>query len=267
MPALREVQDAVRRSLVDGEDRLAAGYIVGDGLAPERRLAVYRNTFLGNLASALRLSYPAVHRLVGADFFEGAALRFAGEQPPRSGYLDEYGGAFPDFLARYPPAALLAYLPDVARLEWAVNRALHAPDVEPLDVTRLAAVDASVHDRVRFIAHPSVSLLGADYPVDAIWRAVLARDDAALAAIDVAAGPVQLLVQRKVMGVDVTRLDRHAWNFACALCAGEPLGAALDTTGDARAATWLAEHLAAGRFIAFRLADTVVDCSSRETLS
>ena len=45
---------------------------------------------------------------------------------------------FPEFLARFPPAASLAYIADVARLEWAVNRALHAPDAAPLDVARLA---------------------------------------------------------------------------------------------------------------------------------
>ena len=32
------------------------------------------------------------------------------------------------------PAAALAYLADVARLEWAVSRAIHAADREPLDL-------------------------------------------------------------------------------------------------------------------------------------
>lgn len=267
MPSLREIQDAFRISLVEREDRLASAYIVGDGLAPERRLAVYRNTFVGNLANALRLSYPAVHRLVGAEFFEGAAQIFVREQPPRSGYLDKYGAGFPDFLARFAPAGALAYLPDVARLEWAVSRALHAPDVAPLDVTRLATLDASDHDRVRFLAHPSVSLLVADYPVDSIWRAVLARDDTALGAIDPAAGPVRLIIQRLVTGVDVTRLDECAWGFAAALCAGEPLGQALDAVDDANAAAWLGEHLSAGRFVEFSLADPVVHSLLQETLS
>lgn len=267
MPSLRDVQDAIRMSLVEREDRLAAAYIVGAGLAPERRLAVYRNTFLANLANALRLSYPAVHRLVGAEFFDGTAHIYVQQQPPRSSYLDEYGVGFPDFLARFPPAASLPYLPDVARLEWAVSRALHAPDVEPLDVTRLGTLDASDHDRVRFVPHPSVSLLVANYPVDAIWHAVLARDDAALGAIDLAAGPVRLMVQRRVTGVDVTRLDRRPWDFAAALCAGEPLRRALDAAGDANAAAWLGEHFTAGRFIAFSLADTAVHPSLQETPS
>src|SRR5439155_20054249 len=201
MPSLRELQNAVRTSLVERDDSVAASYIVDDGLAPERRLSVYRNTFASNLVNALRLSYPAVHRLVGDEFFEVAAHVFVHERPPVSAYLDEYGAEFAEFLARFPPAASLGYLADVARIEWAVNRALHAPDAEPLDVTRLAALEQNDHDRVRFVPHPSVSLVSANYPVDAIWRAVLAQDDSALAAIDLAAGGCLLLVERLATGV------------------------------------------------------------------
>src|SRR5262249_30349874 len=138
MPSLLEVQQAIRVSLVEHNDLQAAACIVGDGLAPEDRLAIYRNTFVSNSVSALRLSYPAVYRLVGGEFFEGAAHIFVHERPPVGAYLDEYGAAFPEFLARFPPAASLVYLPDVARLEWAVNRALHAADVEPLEMADLA---------------------------------------------------------------------------------------------------------------------------------
>ena len=60
MQSLRELQCAVRRSLVEHDDGAAAMHILSSGLAPEQRLAIYRNTFDGNLANALRLSFPAV---------------------------------------------------------------------------------------------------------------------------------------------------------------------------------------------------------------
>lgn len=263
MPSLRELQHAIRKSLVERDDTIAVDWIVADGLAPERRLSVYRNTFASNLSNALRLSFPAVHRLVGAEFFEGAARIFAHERPPHSAYLDEYGADFPDFLARFPPAASLRYLADVARLEWAVTRALHAPDLEPLDVAQLAQLAPSDHDRVRFVPHPSVSAATADYPVDTIWRAVLAQDDAALASIDLATGPVWLIVQRLATGVDVTRIDEPAWRFAAELFAGRPLGLALAATPGIDAPTVLAQHIAGERFVAFAL----VDHAELETLS
>ncbi len=267
MPSLREVQQAIRRSVVLHEDSAVAAFIVDDGLAPERRLSVYRNTFVSSLTTALRLSFPAIHRLVGAEFFEGAAQIFVHEQPPRSAYLDEYGAAFPEFLARFPPAASLAYLPDVARLEWAVNRALHAPDEAPLDVAQLAEIASADHDRVRFVAHPSVNLLRVGHPADAIWLAVLGQDDAALAAIDLAAGPVWLIVQRSASGVDVTRSDERAWRFAAELLAGQPLGVALDAADGVDATSLLADHLKAGRCVAFSLADAVAHLPAQESLS
>jgi len=45
----------------------------------------------------------------------------------RAAALAEYGDGFADFLAGFAPAQSLPYLADVARLEWAINAAYHAP--------------------------------------------------------------------------------------------------------------------------------------------
>jgi len=147
----------------------------------------------------------------------------------------------------------------VARLEWAVNRALHASDMEPLDPQRLAALAEAEPARVSFALHPSVSLLRMDHPADVIWRAVLEEDDSALSAIDPCASPAWLLVQRLPTGVEVRRMSESAWRFTSALCAGRPLAAALDEAPDCDASAVLADHLAAGRFIDFSLSKTAVN--------
>src|SRR5215831_14871535 len=255
MPTLLEIQRAVGRSIIAGDDALAAGYVLPDGLPPEARLGIYRNNFTGTITAALKLCYPAVHRLVGAEFFGGGARIFIAAEPPRRADLDAYGEGFSEFLAGFPLAGALRYLPGVARLEWAVNRALHAPDMEPLDLARLGTVAAADRDRIAFLPHPSVALVEADHPVDAIWRAVLAQDDDAMAAIDLDAGPVWLLVERRATGVEVTRLEAPAWRFAAALYASQALWIAIAAAPEVDAATLLAEHLAAGSFIGFELVD------------
>jgi hypothetical protein len=252
VPTLLEVQRAMRRSLVERDDE-AAAYILADGLPPGARLEVYRHTSISALTTALRLSYPVVHRLVGAEFFDGATRIFIEAEPPHGAYLDEYGAEFPGFLARFPPAAPLPYLSGAARLEWAVSRALHAPDADALDLSRLSMIDAADHGRIVFAPHPSLGLVYADHPVDAIWRAVLAQDEPAMAAIDLESGPVSLLVQRLEIGIDVIRISESEWRFATQLCSGRPLQTALDAAPGLDAATALAGHLAAGRFIGFRL--------------
>ncbi len=264
MPTLLELQYAMRSSLVQDDDE-AASALLAAGVALDR-LNIYRNTIVTGLTKSLRLSFPAVERLVGAEFFDGAVRHFIAAYPPRAAYLDQYGGEFSDFLRDFPPATSLVYLADVARLEWAVNGALHAPDAEPLDLAALKAVDCDDQARVSFVAHPSVRLLRADYPVDDIWRAVLACDDQALAGFDMDGGPVHLLVERRATGVEVVPLDAPAWHFLVDLCAGRPLQSALDREVELDASAALAQHLAAGRFTAFRLAAPEPEPTSPEAV-
>jgi len=253
VPTLLEIQRAMHRSLVARDDSGATDHVASDGLMPGARLEIYRNTFVGTLTTALRLSYPSVHRLVGAAFFEGAAALYVEDEPPRSADLNEYGETFPGFLEHFAPAASLPYLPEVARLDWAVNRALHAADLEPLAVAELAKLNAADQNAIAFVPHPSISLLRARYPVDAIWRAVLEQDDAAMAAIDLAAGPVCLLVGRNEDGVAVTRCSEPAWEFASALFSSLPLQRAIRSAPEIDASVLLADHLSAGRLIDFTI--------------
>ena len=251
MPTLLEIQRAMRRSLVQG-DSTAVSAMLAAQISPDR-LDIYRNTFLLTLTRALRLCFPVVQKLVGEEFFEGAAQIFVAEHPPRSAWLDQYGSAFPDFLHAFSPAESVPYLSDVARLEWAVSGALHAPDTEPLDINRLASISSEDQRRIRLIAEPSINLLYLAYPADAIWRAVLAGDDAELAAIDLACGHVHLLIERRATGVEVERLQAEPWQFLKRLCGGEPLAAAIDPNSEFGFASALAEHFSLGRFASFEL--------------
>ena len=267
MSALLELHRAVYRSLLERDDEGAAALVRVDGLAAADRLSIYRNTLYGTLTNALRLSYPAVHRLVGADFFEAAAHEFIATRPPRGAYLDQYGAEFPDLLERFPAASSVAYLPDVARLEWSVSRALAAPDAAPLEVAALAAVAKSDQERVTFVPHPSLGLVRASCPADTIWRGVLEQDDATLAAIDLDDAPLWLLIQRLPTGIDVRRMSEPAWRFTSALCAGRPLEEAVDLASGSDVATLLAEHLAAGRFIAFHVPEPAMATQPPESFS
>jgi putative DNA-binding protein len=254
VPSLLELQSAMRSRLLD-EASPVADALLSEMLSPADRVSIYRNTSRIALTNALRLNYPAVQRLVGEDFFAATADIFIANEPPRMAWLDFYGVEFPKFLEGFAPAASLRYLPDIARLERAVSRALHAADAERLAPARLANTAIADHARVSFVPHPTIGLLSSHYPVDAIWRAVLASDDAALTAIDLNSGAVWLLIERAADAVEVTRLDQRPWQFAEALFAGRPLAAALEIAGSADAPAWLAAHLAAGRFVGFALKD------------
>src|SRR2546427_9502287 len=132
MPALLELQRAFAASMLHEGHDAVCGAVVDDVSAAAERLRIYRNTCRSTLIEALRMTYPAVERLVGRDFFDMAAARYAGTHPPQSGYLNEYGGEFSEFLAAFAPASELPYLADVARFEWGLGVAAHAADMPVL---------------------------------------------------------------------------------------------------------------------------------------
>src|SRR5260370_8274137 len=111
MLALREVQAAFRRALLDGDDGALAALVAADGIAATERLAVYRNNVQISLTDALRDTFPAVCRIVDERFFAYAAHIFLGRHPPRRACLAEYGAGFADFLPPFPPCPYLVYLP------------------------------------------------------------------------------------------------------------------------------------------------------------
>src|SRR2546427_1489464 len=65
MPALLELQRAFAASMLHEEDDAVCGAVVDDGFAAAERLRIYRNTCRSTLIEALRITYPAVERLVG----------------------------------------------------------------------------------------------------------------------------------------------------------------------------------------------------------
>ncbi len=275
-PSLLEVQRAWQRAIAAGDFAAAVPHLTADPIPAQECLAVYRNTARATLVNALLLAYPAVRKLVGGEFFEGAAHAFLAEHWAGTTWLDEYGAAFPDFLRTFEPLRahppLAAYLPDVASLERAVNHALHAPEAPPLDLCDLASLSPADLERLQFDPQPSIGFVRTLTPADSIWSAVLTGDDDGMHAIDLGEGPVHLLVEWRI-GVDhdrradedgdgarlhLERMGDAEWRFAQALCGGIPLRDALaeSTARDPgfAATTTLATHLAAGRFCGFRFA-------------
>ena len=112
---------------------------------PDRlRFAVYRNNVHVSLVEALAKAFPITLRLVGDAFFRAMARAYVADHKPQSPLLIRYGESFPEFVAGFAPAARLAYLPDLARLEQAWLRAYHSAEARPLeaqDVARLAPDD------------------------------------------------------------------------------------------------------------------------------
>jgi hypothetical protein len=251
MPALLEVQRAFAGALLREYDRGVWPYIAEDAFSAPERLRIYRNTCRATLVQTLRMTYPAVERLVEHEFFEHVAGKFVERHPARSGYLNEYGAEFPVFLAGLEAAGELPYLADVGRFEWALSVAANAVDAPVLEPGALLAVETQHHAALRFEPHPSVSCLELAYPADEIADAVLAGDEAAMAQVDLAYGSVCIVVHRGPNGLETERLCARTYEFVARLCAGEPLGRVIEAAPE-QAPMLLAQQLGKGRLSAFR---------------
>ena len=108
MPSLLDVQRCFAAAVRSHAAPVPSLVLAGELTAAER-MSIYRNTARITLTEALRIAFPAVELLVGADFFEMAAARFIRDFPPLSGCLNDYGDAFPQFLAVMPETAALPY--------------------------------------------------------------------------------------------------------------------------------------------------------------
>ena len=221
--SLRELQRDLRAALLGGDDAPARAAVRGDGLDPRDRLAIYRHHVTTTLTAALRATFPVVCRLVDERFFAFAADRYIAIDPPTGACLSEYGAGFPGFLAGFPPCAGLPYLPDVARLEWALERAWHAPDADPMSMDTLAAVAPEDAGGLRLALDPSVTYVDSPLAIDRIWSANR-PNVAEPEVVDAAAGPARLEVRRRADDAGFRALSRGTFAFRRALADGLDLG-------------------------------------------
>ena len=265
---LREVQHAMAGLLMAGEapDESASGDLIRGGkLSAARRMEVYRHNVLSNLRGALKDIFPVVDRIVGDAFFFHAADQFIRVTPSHSGDLNQFGREWPSFLADYPHATELPYLPDVARLEWAWHECFHAADAAPMDLTRLAAIAPGAHGSLVFRLHPAVRLLASAYPILRIWQ-VNQPEFAGDMQIDWARGGDALMVRRDegadgggAVDVVIQTLAPGAHRFLCELRTGQTFEAAaataLNTDGAFDLQGLLLECVQRGVIVDFLFAD------------
>lgn len=140
MTGLLETQRAFAAELRRDSAAAACLDVVGAAPARRARLAIYRRSVEAARVEALAATYPITRALIGEACFQQVASHHARAFPSGSGDLNDYGGEFAGFLAGQALLAGLPYLPDVARLEWAMLEVARAPDAARFDFDALASV-------------------------------------------------------------------------------------------------------------------------------
>ncbi len=241
-PSLKELQRVLAADiLANARGATAAntaaqlGLRLPPAIEAEERLAIYRDGYPARVLEALEESYPAVANILGDGSFANLTRRYLATISLASCDLNNAGQRLPSYLAHDSLSENLAFLADLARLEWAVRCAFHAHDTQPISATAFAAWNMNDWERAVFSFQPSAAVVSSPWPIYTLWQS---RDDDRTAIdIDLRDRPQAVLVYRRGYDVDckmIAAAQRRAFEI---LQAGT-------TLAEASAALAEAEHAA-----------------------
>ena len=202
-------------------------------IAEQPGFAVYRNTWMKACIDAIEANFPAVACLVGHEWMRSAAAAFALNHMPMDGRLTDYGEAFPEFLAMSITTGDLAYLGEVARLDWLFLECGNAADASTLHACQLAAFSTCGLADAHLRPHPTARWHASPLPARTIWEA--SRSGRAVTG-DMAWICEATLMLRIDGQVRIHAIGEHSCALLDACHAGHSLGAALGlamSAGDA----------------------------------
>jgi uncharacterized protein (UPF0276 family) len=238
LDALAAGQQAFATALLDTAAVLPS--FAGESIP--QRFSLYRGNLSTTWRRTLGQAYPVVLALVGEQFFGGLVHAYGRQMPSDSADLNQFGARFADFLAAFPPVADLPYLPDMARLEWALHLAHYAADAQGLAPESLAALSPAQLEACRFTLHPACILLASHWQVAALWQAHQEGDGQGMFPQDMQVAS-QALVCRPCWKAQVLVLDAAAHAALQVLQQGRTFGAALDAAFELDQAFDLGAHL------------------------
>lgn len=227
-----------------------AGQFEEGNIPLAQRLSVYRNNIVGSLTDIMLGSFPLIEKLVGKEFLEGAARAFILQNPPNQGCLNFYGRGFPEFLESFEPAKALPYLPDMARLEIAMNDSYYAADQEALTADGLAAIPPESLGDLKLELCDHVHVILSRYPLLGI-KAMCENPDVEPPDMNEGAA---LMTFRQDLKTEIAKLGEDEFAVLSYLQSGHALGESVEKVlqdyPDFNVQGFLQKHLALETFLA-----------------
>ncbi len=203
--------------------------ILGQVSGGSARFSLYRGNLTGTWDKVLSAAFPVIRQLVGDDFFSALTRAYGMAHPSDSPDLNQFGAGFGYFLAGFEHVADFPYLPDMARLEWALQRAYYAPDGAALGADAFSALAPEDFERACFALHPAASLFQSAWAVVPLW---LAHQPGGAPFPDDMAVPCAAAIARPRWKTEIAPLDAAHYRALASLASGASMGAALDAAFD-----------------------------------
>lgn len=178
MTSLAQAQQALLAALLDWPPQPAIqklnNFADGVGTRADRGLKVYQANGHMLAERALRAAYPVLEQMLGQESFAGLARDLWHAHPPVKGDIAVWGGQLADFICQSAQLQSEAYLPDVARAEWALHLCTSAPDRDA-DLATLALLTTEDPKELGLSLAPGLGTISSVWPLATLMLAHLER--------------------------------------------------------------------------------------------
>ena len=195
----------------------------------ERGLQAYRSNGQTLAPRVLAAAYPVVAQLMGAENFDALSRHFWQSHAPDCGDLAQWGGEFAAFLAALQDlVGEEPYLPDVARVEWALHASATAADGQA-DMASFALLESHEPSTFTLLLSAGAAGVASRFPVVSIAQAHLTGEPSLQQAGERLRGQVQeaALVWRQGLKPSLRHAQPGELLFIAALQEKRSLAAAL----------------------------------------
>jgi hypothetical protein len=141
------------------------------------RIEIYRVQFWLRHTASLLEDFPGVAGILGQADWERLSESYLAQYPCRSFSLRDLGKQFAEHVARQDGLPHQALCHDMARLEWAYVEIFDAAELPPVDAAKLLQLSEHAWQAASFVFTPALRLLGVDYPVVELRRALCSESD------------------------------------------------------------------------------------------
>ncbi|HRH06917.1 MAG TPA: DNA-binding domain-containing protein [Burkholderiaceae bacterium] len=229
----------------------------------ERGLQVYHANAQVAAIRNLQAAYPVIEQLVGDEAFALLARDLWHQFPPTRGDAAQWGAELAQLISSIAELNTEPYLPDVARIEWALHNAATAADAE-LDVSSLALLTAHAPEAITLQLTPGTHIVNSSYPAASITTAHL-YENPSFEALQVKLrkiSPESALIWRQGFRPSVAVCTAADAVFIQNLLDGASLASALDATETVGTTpafdfnSWLTQSAQSGLLVGAKLLST-----------
>lgn len=167
MPSLAELQQSFLENIFQKPSSDLS--FIASPFAKER-FKIYSQTILENLIHSLKVTYPGIWILLGDECANTVAHHYCTYRYflPKTGYLDDFGAQFPNFISTLEELSSIPYLKDYAYYEWLIHLAYTKSNSLTISSYDFQNISEDELNNIQFRFIPACFLLSSQYPLDDI---------------------------------------------------------------------------------------------------